>query len=235
MIEISRAQFHLDAPSVSGAKLKRYAKDLFDEFDRVASERLPLEDYAIHLDIEEGSIKGKGTILATVAALYFGIGHFGGFVQGLREISGLAKGIGDSLINIAPKKLHVPENALRSKYRDSGTISQLERLFEAVRRGEIDPAEATKRAIELMNEADSELPKKFVDDLGAAINDIKKYPEQIELPLPIVSPAIEIPSPRRNRRKGQGTQAVITPSTKLRVEVWRERKNGKTLVRIIPI
>src|SRR5687767_14650299 len=86
MITLARGYFNLSAPYLSEAELESYAETLFEIFDRAASLTLPLPDYGLALAVEEGSLKGKGRILATGAALYFGIGQFGSFVQGLREI-----------------------------------------------------------------------------------------------------------------------------------------------------
>ena len=93
MIEISNAKFHIKCEHLRDGELELYANKLFEEFDIAASKLIPLADYGIHLDIESGSIKGRGKILATATVLYIGIANFGSFVQGIREISSIGKSV----------------------------------------------------------------------------------------------------------------------------------------------
>ena len=152
MVHIGETYFHIDVSNLDDEALKSYATSLFHDFDDSAMELLPFQDYEIHLDVEEGSIKGRGTIFAAVGVLYLGVGNFGSFVQGVREISALVKTVGENLIDSAPKKLNLPPEKVTWRRNDSAKLGQLERLFENVRSGVLKPHEATEQAIALLGE-----------------------------------------------------------------------------------
>lgn len=231
MITIGEARFHLRAPDLDDQALRDYATALFVDFDLAAAQLLPLSDYGIHLEVEEGSIKGRGAVFATAAALYLGIGHFGDFVQGVQEISRLAKAVGGRLIEDAPKRLTHRRAALTWKRNDSAKLGEVERLFHEVKAGTMDPSEATRRAADILSE-EEEIPKDVLENMATAIERIKLDPKQIGFPWPthehVVSPQMERP-----RKQRPAPDKVAFPSHKLRVEVHKEGKNGQTIVRVI--
>src|SRR5690606_35847076 len=82
--------FHIDIPSVSKEELESYSSDLFDKWDAYLSEALNLPDFAISLEVEDGSISLRGKIFTGLGTLYVGIGMYGSFVSGLKEIKNQA-------------------------------------------------------------------------------------------------------------------------------------------------
>jgi hypothetical protein len=233
VIPIGEAFFRLDAPDIDDEALQRYAAVLFKGFDASAS-NLPLSDYGLALDIEEGSIRGKGVVLTTAAALYFGIGAFGDFVQGVREIGQLTKPVVDQLISDAPKKLGRP-NALTWKRSDTAALARLERLFAAVKSGALEPAEATRRAIALLSEVDA-LPESMVKDMATSIECIVLDPKQFDLlpPLQEESSAELLNLHGPDKRRPRPGKHVL-PSRKLRVELRKTGRKGETILRVVVV
>jgi hypothetical protein len=233
LITIGEARFYLDAPDLDDQALRDYATALFVDFDSAAAELLPLSDYGIHLDVEEGSIKGKGAIFATATALYLGIGHFGDFVQGVQEISRISKAVVGRLIEVAPRKLNHQRSGLTWKRSDSAKLGQLERLFYDVKLGTLDPSEATQRAVDILSEED-EIPENILGEIATSIGRIQLDPKQIDLPWPAEGDLEMVSSrPERPRQRKPTPDKIALPSHRLRVEVYREGKHGKTIVRVI--
>ena len=74
MIDIGSTNFIIKVPNLPRDKFEQYSSTLFDEWDTIVERKLIVSDYSISLEIEEGSIKGKGKIAISLGALYFGIG-----------------------------------------------------------------------------------------------------------------------------------------------------------------
>lgn len=239
MLLIGETHCYIDTDYLSASRLKGYAEALFDDFDNSVSRTLILRDYELHLEVEEGSIRAKTGIWAALGVLYVGIGNYGDFFQGVREISSQVKAVGDSFLNSAPEKLGVTPNKVTWKRRDSARLGKLERLFESVARGEVNPAQATKQAIELLEDDHESFPSEIATEVEKSINAIKRYPEQLLLSLPDASNADASPmayqdDTRRNDKRPKSTpDKSILPSNKLRIEVWREGRDGKRNIRVI--
>jgi hypothetical protein len=218
LITISQAYFQFTAPELADDVLESYARTLFQVFDDSAEHLLPLPDYDLHLDVEEGSIKGKGTVWVTTAALVFGIGHFGSFVQGLREIHGLAKAVGDRLIQSAPQHLPTPAAHLTWSRSDSATVGRLLTLFREVGKGNLDPDSATQKAIELLQNGEPLSPQ-LLQDLKTAIRDVKQH-KQLVLPFEedFLPPETAVPPSKPKQRFLAGKRVALPPDRKVRIE-----------------
>ncbi|SBT12563.1 hypothetical protein [Vibrio celticus] len=83
MANIGTVDFYLGVPSLPREEFEIYSTQLFDEWEAYIGEHLQLSDFSLVLEVEEGSIKAKGKIFATIGVLYFGIGQYGSFVSGL--------------------------------------------------------------------------------------------------------------------------------------------------------
>lgn len=234
MIAIGDGWFVLDAPLLRDKELREYAKKLFAEFDESTSRLLPLDDFGLHLEIEQGSLKGKSAILATLGALYVGISTFGEFVHGVKEISSLAKIAVDEVNKLAAIELGLPPKAVTGKRGDAGELTQLNRLFEQVARGQLQPDEATERAMKLFAEED-EIPKGFALDLSRAVHNIKLHPKQLDL-LP-EAPEFRTPPPSepRPRRSDSRDIAIADLRRRLRIEMHRAHKGGRTVVKVVTL
>jgi hypothetical protein len=233
LITIGEARFHLDAPDLDDQALRDYATALFVDFDVAVADLLQLSDYGIHLDIEEGSIKGYGKVFATAATLYFSIGHFGDFVQGVQEISRLMKAAVGVLLEEAPKKLGQERFELTWKRSDTGKLGRVERLFYEVKAGTLEPAVATRRVLEILGEED-EVPENVAAEIATSIEKIKLDPKQIDLPWSTEEGVeMAVSQPERPRQRKPTADKVALTSHKLRIEVHKDGKHGRTIVRVI--
>lgn len=237
MIALSRARFTLNAPYLGEADLESYALDLFHRFDATAAVILPLSDYALRLELDEGSLKGCGWVLAGAGGLYVGIAQFGSFVQGVREIDNIGRYVADKLIQESPKPLHLPPESVKWARRDSAKIGQLKRLFERVKAAELDPDQATAEAIRLLQEDGDTLPPQFVADVTAAVLGIHRNWKQLEMPLESLSPLpedSELPEAPTHSRV-QHDRAALPSRRRFHVEVYRPSKDAEESITIIPL
>lgn len=200
MIEVSSAYFNIDVSSLSEEELERYALRLFKQFE-VHTEQLPFSDFSLHLEVEEGSIWGKGNVYAALAVVYFGIGQFGSFVQGVREISNIGKTVANKVIDTAVKEASTSKSKFKLKYskRNSGKLSMIEDLFTEVRNHEIEPKQAAKLTLDLLTDEGDELPRGAEKTINDAFSSIRLNPRQLDLPIelgPISKPPMRTPSPR---------------------------------------
>ncbi|WP_156717518.1 hypothetical protein [Pseudomonas sp. FH1] len=97
MLSIGETDFYIAVPSLPKHKFEKYSKNLFDDWEEYIGKALKLSDYALSLEVEEGSIKGSAKIAAAVGAIYLGIGQYGSFISGLQTIQGQVSSIGDFL------------------------------------------------------------------------------------------------------------------------------------------
>ena len=104
MLEVGYTRFTLAVPALSPTELERYSVELFDEWEAVVSNTLVFSDYSLLLEVEEGSLEGKGKIAVAVGVFYAGvvaIGTYGDFVGGLETIHQQVTQVGNVLFEKA--------------------------------------------------------------------------------------------------------------------------------------
>lgn len=226
MLDLGSASFRLEGPEFGRERLAAYAEDLFGEFDRRLEIGLRLPDYAIRLELEQGSLKIKVGVLARLTVLYLGIANYGSFRDGLREIHSDLQTVQADFARAAAASARVKRDPVIR--RNAGTIGKLERLFLRVQRQELSPEEATRQAIELLGREDA-VPPNFETELRRAMASCPRDPIQIRLPYPEEDePADqELPEPRRPRK-----EPPIADRRRYRIEMSRESKTGELSVSI---
>jgi hypothetical protein len=233
VISIGEATFHVEVAHIGDAALEEYARALFSGFDE-STAALPLEDFALYLDIEEGSIKGRGKILAAAAVLYVAIGEFGDFAQGVREIASVSRRVMSTFASDAPNMLGRP-NTLVSKRTNAATLGKLEGLFAAVRSGALRPDEATRRAVELLGE-DKELPETLQAEIEASVHRIVKNPQQIDWVVPDADVELQqgVDTTRQpGERVRSRIRKAVAPARKLRIEIRKSSRRAKPRLTIM--
>src|SRR5947209_4227179 len=105
MIDIGTTEFYFSVPNLPKRKLEDYSMLLFDCWERNVQDNLLIPDYSLSLEVEEGSIKGKGQIAVMVGALYFGIGNYGSFISGLQIIRNQIDSVSSFLSETAERQL----------------------------------------------------------------------------------------------------------------------------------
>jgi hypothetical protein len=232
MLDLGSTDFYIKVPSMPRDELEAYSSRIFDLWEARVAQELTLEDYALTLEIEEGSIKGSGKIKTGLKALFYVVCGYGSLVQGLQTIRSHVSSAGDYLSEMAQNVLG-PDQPAPIVRKKSGTIGQLQRLFVKVQCREMTVDEAISEAKILVEEEASE-SSEFMVKLTEALKDTQLHPQQINLPLDGLDEA-QAPeekgkdeNPRTPRPK-----PAIPPSNQLRVEIWKESKHGKKKVRVI--
>jgi hypothetical protein len=235
MLDLGSTEFILAIPSFPEQDLQRLSSSLFDSWDDFVSASVKVPDYSLFLQVEEGSVKGRATIGAALAALYFGIGNYGDFVSGVKTIGEQVSATGDFLSEQASIVFSCPPKRASSK-KNGGALSALQRLFVRVQKGELTPEQAMIRAEALLGEEAASEPD-FMRTLGDALLKCPRYHLQETLPYleqPSDFDTLAETDPRSPRPSRLPTP-VLGPPLHLRVEVWRESKNKRKQTRIVKL
>ena len=179
MLNIGQTSFDIRVPSLPRDQFESYSTNLFDVWEREVAGAISFDDYAISLEVEEGSITGRGKIAVAAGVLYFGIGNYGDFIGGLETIYGQVTYVGERLFQAA--KFPVGGNsASASKRTSAGAISSMRYFFEGVRNGSLTVDEAMNKFEKMLG---SELAENsaFVQDMRSQLEAAPTYPEQLSL------------------------------------------------------
>lgn len=229
MINIGNSEFLIPIQSLSKYNFEIYSSHLFDVWDEYIQKSLKVPDYSISLEVEEGSIKGTGKIAVTVGALYFGIGAYGDFISGLQTIRGQVSYLNQKLVESAVVPLR--ESNVKPTYRNnSGALTQLQRVFNKVQKGELTVDQAMIEAEHILgNEANSH--PIFMRKLNEALEQAPKHPKQTPL---FTLEENELNDGNNERNKRLPSRAPSKPDiiNQFRVEIWRDSKRDKKHVKV---
>lgn len=231
MIDIGITEFLIAVRSLAKDDFEIYSSRLFDTWDEYIEKSLRVPDYSISLEIEEGSIKGKGRIAIAVGALYLGIGNYGSFISGLQTIRGQVSYVSNKLVENAVSPFE--GNNVKTTYRNSGgALSHLHRLFQKVQKGELTADQAMKEAERILGDEANSSPE-FMQKLNEALKNAPKYPKQEYL---FEGEESELSGGNEERDKKKPSRTPTPkpdiPINQFRVEIWRESKRGKKNIRI---
>ena len=232
MIELGTTSFYIQIPSLPSRELESFSTSLFDTWEGDVERALDLNDYALSLRIEEGSVKGLGKIATALGALYIGIGQYGSFVNGLQVIRSQVQTATTALTDNALSRLPEPSEA--PKIRRSGAVlAKLHTLFHKVQRGQLSADDAMRKASALLGDDGAGSPE-FMSALQSALQDAPLFPQQISLPYtPPDGAATELD--RRQRVPAPPQPLPLPPVDHFRVEVWRDSKKSQRHVSLIKI
>jgi len=234
MIDLGSTEFYFRVPSMPPDQLEAFSSRLFDIWEVRVAQEVPLDDYALNLEIEEGSIKGSGKVLATLVAVGGFFSQYGSIVQGIQAMYSHVVFSGRFLTEQAHELLgpEKPEPSVRAR---SGALGQLQRLFVKVQRGEMSADQAIAEAERILGPEAASAPE-FVQRLNESFRDAPIQAKQMFLAEEgeLCEPASSTPSKRPTPRPVSPGPA-IPPANQFRVEVWRDSKRGKKYIRIVPI
>ena len=234
MLDLGTTEFYLAVPSVSASELELLSTRVFDEWDKYIDLTLSLPDYSLFLEVEEGSISGRGIVGAGIVAVYMGLGNYGDFVQGVRTVSEQLASAREYLSERARVVFECPLSDARSSSR-SGTLGALRRLFSRVQSGETTAEEAMVRAEAMLGEESAEAPG-FLRDLENALRKCPRHPVQMGLlPDEGESAQFEQPSDSRRPERAPRQKVALAPPTHFRIEVWRESKSKRKQTRFTQV
>lgn len=231
MIDIGNTEFLIAVRSLAKDDFEKYSSRLFDIWDGYIEKSLKVPDYSVSLEIEEGSIKGKGTIAVAVGALYLGIGNYGDFMSGLQTIRGQVSYVSSKLVESAISPFE--DNKVQTTYRNNGgVLTLLNRLFQKVQKGELTAEQAMLEAERIIGDNANSSPE-FMRELNQAIDKTPKHPKQKPL-----FEEIEIELNGDKTEKNE-KNPLRTPSPKpdipinqFRIEIWRDSKRDKKHVKV---
>jgi len=181
MLNLGSTDFNLAIKGVDSATLEGLSNSLFDEWEIYVQQALALPDYSLFLQIEEGSIIGRGKIMAGAKALVIAVTAYGGLMSGIDIITKQTKSTAGFLGDQAQSVFGCPKSNANVTKR-GGVPAALNRLFARVERGELTPDEASILAQSVLGGQEEEVPG-FFDALSKAFHSCPKRPEQEKLPL----------------------------------------------------
>ena len=227
MLDLGSTAFIIETPGLPRRRLERYSTQLFDKWDLYISSVVSIPDYSVALEIEEGSIKGKGKIALTLGALYFGIGNYGSFVAGVQTIRDQVVAASNFLADQANSRF----DADMTVKRKGGIAAQLHRLFTRVQSGQLSVDEAMDEAERLIGENSTDSPN-FMAALREALRTAPKHHRQTELGLEVLDVVEPLPENNESESKSYMPRPPLPPFPHLRIEVWRESRREERKVRI---
>ena len=234
MLNLGSSDFYFAVPTLPREELEAYSSKLFDIWEAQIDHELPLEDYSLSLEIEEGSIQGSGKVMAHLVAVGLFISHYGSIVQGLQTMSSHVTMAGEYLT----KKAHVflgPDTPAPVVRKRNGTLGQIQRLFIKVQRREMTAEEAFAEAEKILGAEAASAPD-FMQHLNKSLQEAPLQAQQLFLaPDGDMSEPAERAPMKRSRPRPSNHVPAIPEMNQFRVEVWRESKRGKKQIRITAI
>ena len=227
MLDLGITAFYIDTPGLPRRQLERYSTQLFDKWDYYISSLVSIPDYSIALEVEEGSIKGKGKIAVAIGALYLGIGNYGSFISGLQTIRDQVVAASNYLADQANYKF----DADMTVKRKGGIAAQLHRLFTKVQSGQLAVEDAMIEAEKIIG-ADATDSPEFMDALLNSFRTAPKHHLQTELGLEIPEFVEPRPEGMEHEPKSQVPRPPVAPFPHLRIEVWRDSRGEERKIRI---
>jgi hypothetical protein len=230
MIDIGSTNFLIKVPSLPKDEFEHYSNKLFDEWDRVVEQTLVLPDYSLFLEVEEGSINGRGKIAAALGVLYFGIGNYGDFISGIETIRGQVSFVSNALFETAKSSFEC-NNLSGTMKKNGGALSRLSRLFDKVQRGTLTTEQAMTEAKALFGEEVNEVPD-FIPELRRQFENAPRFPKQLSLIDEEWEESIEKPIGQEKKLPRIPIPKPTPMHHHYRIEIWRESKKDKKLIKI---
>jgi len=230
MIAIGNTDFLIAVPSLAGDDFEIYSSNLFDTWDEYVEKFLKLPDYSISLEVEEGSINGKGKIAVALGALYLGIGNYGDFISGLQTIRGQVSYLGNKLVESAALPFG-GDNVQTTSRNSGGSLSHLHRLFHKVQRGELTADQAMIEAERIIGDEASSSPQ-FMEKLHKELNSAPRYPRQDLLFEESDETGSASNASNKKKPSRTPTPKPDIPINQYRVEIWRKSKRDKKSVKV---
>lgn len=234
MIDLGAADFYIDVPSLPRHEFEEYSTNLFEEWEVYVGKVLRIPDYALALEVEEGSIKGGAKIAAAVYALYMGIGQYGSFMSGIQTIRGQVSSAGEFLTAnaIAPFSSYNVKPVIKNHI---GSLGKLQQLFLKVQKGKITAEQAMIQAKVLFGDEEKFEPN-FMDEMKRSFENTVVLPTQLNLPIEMPEQnSILIPSANKRPFRIEKPKPQIPISQQFRIQIWRDSKKEKKKVRVVQL
>lgn len=231
MINLGGTDFYFHKTHLSKKEIEEYSLLIFDEWEKNISDTIIIPDYALHLQINEGSILGKGNIYTKLGALYVAIGLYGSFISGLETISKQLKYASNTLVSVASDFLPTNTETPTVK-RKTAVLGSLRNLFLKVQNGSLSAEDAIYQAEILLKDQKEESPE-FIEYLNKSLSEAPLFHKQENLPFEEENddPIFPINIPKNKNRN----DSPVIPIYQLQINVWRDSKDDKRKVKILDI
>jgi hypothetical protein len=179
MVTVASSSVLLRRSPTDEAELDAIAEIAATAASRFARELLPISDFEVYVRVEEGSIRTRTKVFATLGALSVGIAQFGSLATGVREISRLAREVMRQVNTTVIREAASSPREVGPTRRDDGLPGDLRRLFERVENGHLSADEAMLLAERLLQRSGEAVPPKLLEDLSREIVSISVPQDRI--------------------------------------------------------
>lgn len=202
-LELARARFHLTGVFSDPDALERLARKTFDEWRLLVYERYEDQDVGVALHMEEGSLRGKALVLATLSAVFTGISNYGSIKAGLKELIEDGRWVSQQLFEKEPMVKVVRNDPSPKISWDAGTLEELGSIFERVKLAQLTPDEGVTLATALLSKY-GHLSDQQRQELERSIIEMPKYGPQTVIP---IEPTAE-PKPKKSSKPRRETPDI---------------------------
>lgn len=231
MIPIGLTDIYLPDVTVPRVELESYTKALFEDWVEFVDATLALEDYAIALTVEDGSVKALGKFGVGLYALYIGIGQYGSFISGVQTLRAQLTQAGTYLSQRASIPFGADSQNMVIQRRGEA-LSSLEGIFRKVKAGHLSVEEAMLKAQEIFGETEV---TEFYDRLEVALSDeqVAKGFDQLELDQEVLGEKDRVREDVQGPDRQSPPKTPPIPVDHFRVEMWRDSRQGRLNVRVM--
>lgn len=181
-LELSRAQFYFEGDFSDPDALEKLARETFHSWRLLVYQHFEGQDVGVALHMEEGSLKGKALVLATILALYEGIANYPSFKEGLSEMVKDGRNASEGFFKKEPLVQIANESPVKRMTYDAGTLEELQGIFERVKLAQLTPTEGVTLAIALL-EKYGEVSETQRNEIETSLVEMPKYGKQTEIPV----------------------------------------------------
>ncbi|MBS1943387.1 MAG: hypothetical protein JST38_21195 [Bacteroidetes bacterium] len=225
---LSNASFRLEGDYSDPDRLEALARKLYNEWKGIVVEHYDLEDYGLVVVLEEGSLKGLTRLVAAAGVVYGFIAGYGSFRSGIDYMVQDGKAAAEAIRSKSPLKDEIERNMLVKFAADAGVITQVDRILNRVKLGQLSPDEGRVLILNIL-ETYGDVPSKTVADIEDSLRTMPRAGEQLSIEVESLRDAASKKQTPRKPRVPQPAEAhwVIEVSSRSRKEkptVERKRK-----------
>ena len=223
MSVVTSSFVHFRYGPVDRESLLSIADLVCDRTEIAVREFLPQLEVTIAASAEEASLKTRTKVLATAGAIYIGIGNFGGFADGVREIVSVSRQAMSHVNEQIIEEVASPSATIRTRV-DTGLPGKLARLFERVESGELTAHEAQCEANSILRRVPEPTPNGMSGDIQSEISRLAKHAPEVQrrwAVAPVQTPEVtERPLP-------DAPDSETPPLSVRRAEVWIDERRRR--------
>lgn len=170
MIDIGSSTFYLSSPNFSKDELEAYADQLFDEWSAYVEDILGLDDYALVLELESGSLKAKNKIKATAIAVVVFIATYDDISSGIKTLHSDVS-LASAYVTKQASKIFKDVNERPKIVHRSEALGKMGKVYDRVYKGAITVDEAISEIRNILDN-DERLDKDFESSLRKSFSEV---------------------------------------------------------------